>query len=200
MAKHGPIPGITGAILVGGKSSRMGRDKAFLEVGGHPLVAIATDVLRRVFERVILAGDDGRRFASLGLPSFPDRIPGSALGGLLTALSSASDEWVFVVPCDLPEPSESLIRRVCSLREGHDAVVPRNGEGIEPLFACYHRRCIPVIEDFLAAGSLRFTGVLERLRVHWLEGADLAEADGSGRSFVNLNTPEDVARFRAAGS
>ena len=77
---------ITGVILVGGKSRRMGRDKAFLDVAGKSLFERVLEVFRESFDRIVLVGDREERFAAYGLPVLPDIYPGSSLGGLYTGL------------------------------------------------------------------------------------------------------------------
>src|SRR6266496_3487290 len=133
---------ITGVILVGGKSRRMGRDKAFLEVSGKPLFERVLTVFRESFDRIVLVGDREDRFTGYGLPVVPDIYPGSALGGLYTGLHHATTEYVFVAPCDLIFPDGELLRYLCSLKDGYDAVVAAPGHGFEPLFALYAKSCL----------------------------------------------------------
>ena len=93
---------ITGVILVGGKSRRMGRDKAFLQIVGKTLFERVLEIFRESFDRIVLVGDRAERFAAYDLPVLPDIYPGSALGGLYTALYHAETEYIFVSSCDLP--------------------------------------------------------------------------------------------------
>lgn len=184
---------ITGVILVGGKSNRMGRDKAFLEFAGKPLLERAVGLFRESFERVTLAGGPVERFAGYGLPVLRDIFPGSALGGLYTGLYHAETEYIFVSPCDLPFPSKSVLRYLCSLRNGHDAVVPVTRHGFEPLFALYAKKCLDPMKRLLESGNLCVYNFYPRIKVRHVSSEELAPLDKEGKSFLNINTPEEYA-------
>ena len=186
---------ITGIILVGGKSRRMGRDKAFLKVGGKPLFEITLELFRGHFAQILLVGNREERFAPYGLPVVPDIFPGSSLGGLYTGLYAAQTEHVFVSSCDLPYPSAKVLRYLCSLREGFDAVVVSTGYGYEPLFALYSKRCLAPIKALLDAGEFCAYAYYPQIRVRYVPTEELAPFDLDGRAFLNLNTPEEFARI-----
>lgn len=185
------IADVTGVILVGGRSRRMGRDKALLPLGGKPLAERVMDAFRQVFRRTILVGDRGERFASSGLPVFPDIHPGSALGGLHTGLVRAGTPFIFVSACDVPWPDPRVIARICSLREGYDVVVPRTEGGIDPLFAVYGTGCLPAMERMLREGNYRIYDFYPEVRTRHVDQAELADLVTPGRTFVNVNTPEE---------
>jgi molybdenum cofactor guanylyltransferase len=186
---------ITGIILVGGKSRRMGKDKAFLEVGGKPLFEISLDLFRAHFARVILVGNRPERFAAYGLPVVPDIFPGSSLGGLYTGLQSAQTDQVFVSSCDLPYPSPEVLRYLCSLREGFDAVVASTKYGFEPLFALYAKSCLAPIKALLESGECCAYAYYPQIRVRYVPPEELAPFDRDGKAFLNLNTPEEFAKL-----
>ncbi|HET6418645.1 MAG TPA: molybdenum cofactor guanylyltransferase [Geobacteraceae bacterium] len=186
---------ITGVILVGGKSRRMGRDKAFLEVAGRPLVERVLDVFRENFERVILVGDREERFAGFGLPILADIYPGSALGGIFTGLHAAGTSCVFVAPCDLPFPNARVLRYLCSLGYGFDAVVPKTAIGYEPLFALYSKTCLAPIRKQLESGDFRAYAYYPQVRVRYVPYEELAHLDRDGKAFLNINTPEELAEI-----
>lgn len=185
---------ITGVILVGGKSRRMGRDKAFLEIAGRPLFEIVLELFRDHFSRVLLVGNRGERFASYGLPVLPDIYPGSSLGGLYTGLYHAETEHVFVSSCDLPFPSAAVLRHLCSLKEGFDAVVPSTNYGYEPLFALYSKSCLAPIKAQLETGEFCAFAYYPQVKIRYVPPEELAPLDADGRAFLNLNTPEEFAR------
>jgi molybdopterin-guanine dinucleotide biosynthesis protein A len=189
------IHDMTGVILVGGKSRRMGKDKAFLKVAGTPLFERVLEVFRESFERVLLVGDREERFAGYGLPVVPDIYPGSALGGLYTGLSQAPSEHIFVASCDLPFPNGALLRHLCSLREGYDAVVPLTADGYEPLFAVYAKSCLGPMQALLESGNFCVYDFYPQVRVRYVSSAELAHLDRDGRAFVNLNTPEELEKI-----
>ncbi len=188
-----PHRDITGVILVGGKSRRMGRDKAFLEVAGRPLFEIVLDLFRESFSRVLLVGNRGERFAGYGLPVVPDIYPGSSLGGLYTGLHHAETDRVFVSSCDLPFPSAKVLRHLCSLGEGHDAVVPSTSYGYEPLFALYAKSCLAPIKAQLDSGEFCAFSYYPQVNVRYVPPQELAPFDRDGKAFLNLNTPEEFA-------
>ena len=186
---------ITGVILIGGKSRRMGRDKAFLEVAGKTLFERVLEVFRESFAQVVLVGNREERFAGYGLPVVPDIFPGSSLGGLYTGLYHAETEYVFVSSCDLPFPSTEILRYLCSLKDGFDAVVPTTPHGYEPLFAVYSKTCLGPIRTLLESGDCCAYAYFPQVRVRYVPLEELAHLDRDGRAFVNVNTPEDFAKI-----
>lgn len=185
---------ITGVILIGGLSSRMGRDKAFLEVGGKTIFERVLEVFSANFSEVALVGNRPDRFQAYRLPVFPDIYTGSALGGLYTGLYHAESEYVFVSSCDLPYPSSAVLRYLCSLRQGFDAVVPSTQHGFEPLFALYSKSCLGAIKALLDRGECCAYAYYPEINVRHVLPAELAPFDPEGTSFINVNTPQEYAR------
>lgn len=191
---------VTGVILVGGKSSRVGRDKAFLPIGGIPVFERVLEVLRKQLEDVILVGDRPERFAKYGLPVYPDLYTGSSLGGLYTGLRVSGTPYIFAAPCDLPFASGGLLRHMISLREGYDVVVPMTSGSPEPLFALYSKDCLDPMRELLESGDFRIFDFYPRVRVRRVQGAELLPFDRSGRAFLNVNTPEEYERALHEGT
>lgn len=179
---------ITGVILVGGKSSRMGRDKAMLPLYGTILIDKVLDTLKAGLQCVILVGDHPERFEGYGLKIYPDIFPGSSLGGLYTALSRAETPYIFASACDLPFASPSVIRLILSLGEGFDAVVPLNGGYPEPLFALYNKNCLEPMKKLLDARNHRIYDFYPQVRIRYVTPEELASVGGTGRNFLNVNT------------
>ncbi len=186
---------ITGVILVGGKSRRMGQDKAFMKVEGRPIIERVMALFRECFVQVVLAGDREERFADYCLPVMPDIYPGSALGGLYTGLHNAETEYIFVASCDLPCPNSEVLRYLCTLRNGYDAVVPTNINGYEPLFALYAKSCLGPIRTLLDSGDCCAYSYYPQVRVRYVPYEELARFDRDGRAFLNINTPEEFAKI-----
>ena len=182
---------ITGVILVGGKSRRMGRDKAFLEVGGKTLFERVLEAFRENFSRILLVGDRAERFVRYALPVYADLYPGSALGGLYTGLHYAETDHVFVSSCDLAFPSSGVIRHLCSLTGACDAVVPKFAHGYEPLFAAYSKNCLVPMKSLLEERNYCVYDVYPQLKVRDVAGDELEAVAGSPQAFLNLNTPEE---------
>lgn len=186
---------ITGVILVGGKSRRMGKDKAFLKVEGTSFFERILNVFRESFNQVVLAGDREERFADYGLPVFQDIYPGSSLGGLYTGLYNAETKYIFVSSCDLPFPNLEVLRYLCSLKDGFDAVVPSTIYGYEPLFALYSKSCLEPIRTSLYSGECCAYAYYPKVRVRYVPTEELSLFDLSGRAFMNINTPEEFAKI-----
>lgn len=186
---------ITGVILIGGKSRRMGRDKAFLEVAGQPLFEIVLELFREHFDRVLLVGNREERFAPYGLPVVPDIYPGSSLGGLYTGLHHAETDHVFVSSCDLPYPNAEVLRYLCSLKDGYDAVVPSTSYGYEPLFALYAKSSLAPIRAQLEKGEFCAFAYYPQISIRYVSPEELAPFDRDGRAFLNLNTPQEYAKI-----
>jgi len=188
---------VSGAVLTGGASTRMGSDKAHLAIGG---VASATRVARclaLLCEDVVLVGGDppadapGRRA--------PDGDgPRSALRGLVAALEATRAERVLVVATDLPLVHETLLLGLCAWPEA-EAVLARDSEGPQPLCAVYRREpVLAAAERRLAAGSrLALRELLAELDAKVLPGDVQAALDPAGTALWNVNTPEDLARAEA---
>jgi molybdopterin-guanine dinucleotide biosynthesis protein len=187
------VEDVTGVILAGGKSRRMGRDKARLPVAGQDLFERVLAVLQGLFPRVLIAGDRPD-LARPGLPAFADRYPGSALGGLYTGLQAAATPYIFVAACDMPHPDPELIRTLCALRQGQDLVVIRTADGLEPLFAVYGKNCLEPMRALLEAGNFRIYDFYDQVRVRYVGEEELPA--GWRRALSNINTPQDYAALK----
>jgi len=193
---------ITGVVQAGGKSTRMGGDpKALMELGGRPIVARVLDVVRQVTERVLLVTNTPELYAFLGLPMVPDVFPeGGSLGGIYSGLRAAPGEAAFTVACDMPFLSAPVARLVLARAGEADVVAPRIGEQWETLHACYGKACLGPMERRLREGQLRITGFFEDVRVLAITEAEVAAVGDPARVFMNVNTPDELARARALGA
>ena len=193
---------ITGVIQAGGKSTRMGGDpKALMELGGRPIVARVLDVVRQVTERVLLVTNTPELYAFLGLPMVPDVFPeGGSLGGIYSGLRAAPGEAAFTVACDMPFLSAPVARLVLARAGEADVVAPRIGAQWETLHACYGKACLGPMERRLREGQLRITGFFEDVRVLAITEAEVAAVGDPARVFMNVNTPDELARARALGA
>jgi molybdopterin-guanine dinucleotide biosynthesis protein A len=184
-----------GAIVAGGKSSRMGYDKALLEWEGNSLIQIVVETVSAVCDKLIIIADNGERFLSLGLEIYPDKISGMGpLGGIYTALEVSEGEKVFCVGCDMPFLDAGVIRGMLDISEEYDVVVPYLDDGFHPLHAVYSRNCIKPIRDTLESASPRVTGFFDRVRVRTVGEDDFPTLS---YSLTNLNTPADLEKYLA---
>jgi len=195
----GTLATISAALLTGGASSRMGCDKAHLEIDGLPLASRISRLLAALFEDVLIVG--GNPPATARGRRVPDpEGPQCALRGVVAALAAASCERVLLVATDLPLLSADLLLALVAWPEA-DAVVPRTASGLHPLCALYRRDpVLAVARARLAEGRLALQGLLDAVDTTALEEADLARVDPDGNALSNVNTPEDLARARALGS
>lgn len=189
---------ISVAVLAGGKSRRMGRDKSTLLLGDRPLIQHGIARLAALRLPLLLISNTPDQHRQFGLPIFADRYPDAgALGGLATALYHSTTDYTLCVACDLPFLNSALLRYLLTLCTGAAAIVPRVGGQDQNLHAVYHRRCLPIMETQIAAGHLRISDLFAQLDVRWVTAAETAAFDPDGRAFMNVNTPEDLALAQA---
>jgi len=188
---------LTICVQAGGESRRMGQDKALMPFLGRPLIQRVIDRLSPIANEVILTTNNPDKYRFLELPLFPDLKPGrGSLGGLYTALSSATCEIVGVVACDMPFASPKLIEAAGRLlvEEAADVVIPDSGGGLEPMHAVYRRKtCLPAIESAIEADKWKLISWFPQVKVRVLQPEDVKGYDPSGLAFWNLNTPEEFA-------
>ena len=183
---------LDGAILAGGRSERMGRDKFELSLGGRPIVKRIGDAMAPLVERVRVVGVD--RPLS-GFAAQPDILPGKGpLSGIHAALATAIAPAVIVVACDLPFVTTRFLRGLVDrLDDGVDAVVPRVSGQLVPVCAVYRASCVAPLEARLDDDELAAHRFVEALSARYVENAALAELDPNALCLKNLNTPEDYA-------
>lgn len=198
----------TGILLAGGKSSRMRRNKAFLELNGEPLVARSLHVLREIFAEVLISSNDPHLYATYGVRVVPDLVQGRGpVGGLQAGLKAASFDYVFFVACDMPFLEPKLIRLLSLWAGEYDVVVPQIEGKLNPLHAFYGRTCLPYVEKYLEAGRLKIIDFYPECKVRYVGPEEMAQAFGTGagenaaagekaaaerleQAFLNVNTPE----------
>lgn len=188
------IADCTALILAGGDSKRMGRDKTRLPFGDRSLLQHMIDAVRPQFPRILVSVRDGR--SDIRVPQVRDRTMGKGpLAGLCAGLTRVDTPWVFAVAADMPFISPALIARLARERHHHQAAVPVIDGFPQPLTAFYARTAVGEMQRTLETGddcSLR--GLLKRLDVNWIDAESLRDADPALRSFVDLDTPEDLAQ------
>jgi len=187
---------VTGALLLGGESRRMGRDKARLEIEGEPAAVVLARRLAAFCGELLLVGGEAPAAAPGRRVSDPPG-PSSALRGLLGALRAADGSRVLVVATDYYGFGVPLGLALLAFPEA-EAVVPRRAEQIHPLCALYQREpARAAAEAVFARGELALRAMLDRLAVRWIEGADLLPFAEGGRALANVNTPEELHAFRS---
>lgn len=179
-------------ILAGGKSSRMGADKAFLEFGGRTLLDRALAVTVAVCDRLTIVGDPAK-FANYGAV-VADVFSGCGpLAGIHAALAQSTAELNLIVAVDMPFVSAELVAFLFTAAEKDNAIVtvPRTGKGLQPLCAVYQREFAEVAERALQAGKYKIDGTFSSVSTHVIDERTLEAAGFSERNFFNVNTPEE---------
>ena len=189
---------MTCAILSGGKSTRMGRDKATIRVGETSLIGHTYAVAKEIFTDIMVVSSlhtsiDGvaARIVHDALP-----IPGS-LTGIASALLNADTPYVFVLGCDMPFLSHAAILYMIDQVHGEHVIIPRTEAGFEPLHAIYHRSCLSPMLTVLERGHMKVTDLFALLRVRALPSNPLFLNRGVS-VFTNVNTREDLSRAEKA--
>jgi molybdopterin-guanine dinucleotide biosynthesis protein A len=180
-------------ILAGGKSIRMGQDKAFIEVDGIPIILRIFAVLDRLFDEMIIVTNEKEPYEKLGIPVYSDLVSGQgALGGLYTGLICSSFSYSFCVACDMPFLSQPLIRYLVGRIDQYDAVVPHTSDGLQPLHAIYSKNCLEPIRRALGLGITKIVDVYPLIRLGIVDEKEFLAVDPEKKSFTNVNTPEDL--------
>jgi molybdenum cofactor guanylyltransferase len=181
-------------ILSGGKSSRMGTNKALLKIHEKTNIERIKDELKHVFDDIILVTNDPETYQFLNMKTVPDQFPGSGpLAGMHAGLEASDYEENFVVACDMPFVSAELAANLVSALKHHEAVVPVVEGKQHPLFAAYQKRAAQEAKSCIEEGSLRMKHLLDRLDVRYLDEGDLKlYCEGRiDRVFFNMNRPEE---------
>jgi len=200
------IPNMTGVLIAGGQSRRMGRDKRFLELGGQTLLQRALSVLQGLFAEVLVAlAEPLPQLAGPGYRVVTDLIPDCAtLGGLYTGLASASHARIFAVGCDMPFLNPEAIKRLAGIGAQADIAIPKLATGLQPMHAVYSKSCLLHLERMAKSKELKVQALadVQGLTVKLVFEKDFLDIDPQLLSFFNINTPADLefARKLLAGS
>lgn len=177
-----------GFVLVGGRSSRMGRDKALLPLRGRTMVEVVAAAVAGAAGSATLIGNPDC-YGRLGFPVIPDERSGlGPLGGIATALAASHAHWNLIAACDMPNLTTPFLESLFNAAEdgGGDCLLPEANGLPEPLCAVYHVRCLPAIREAIDRGVRKVTDGLSGLRVARLNSHAI-------NHFCNINTPEDWA-------
>ena len=189
---------VTGVILAGGRSRRMGQNKALMLLGDEPVIVHVIRQMELVTDELLLITNEPDLYTTLKLPMYMDILPEmGTLGGLHAGLTYAANRTVLCVGCDMPLLQPNLLSHLTTLLDDYDAVVPyvemtdRSTTVFQTLSAVYSKRCLPVIDGMLAAGELRVHALYDRIDTRTVQPHEWQTLDPQGLSFFNINTPED---------
>ena len=185
---------MTGIILAGGKNSRMGVNKAFLEIEGKRLIDNILDVYQKIFTEIIIVTND-----PLPYTDFPDTVVVTdiykgkgSLGGIYTGLFYAAYDYSFVAACDMPSLNKDFILYMTEQTGKHDIIVPEISEEFQALHAIYSRRCLPDIKKMILSDKLKIAGLFKETRTLIITEEKIKPFNKDGRLFLNINTLEDL--------
>lgn len=182
---------MTGIILAGGKNSRIGTKKAFLNIGGGTIIENTLSKYKKIFKEVIIVSNTTEDYSQLDARIVRDIIPQRGpLGGLYTGLMMSKYNKCFVSACDMPFVNESLIHYITGF-DGYDLVVPVIKGKYEPLFALYTKNCLKVLEGQLKEGNLKLIDAFSKLGRKEINLEELLGSEEKMISLFNINTTED---------
>ena len=188
---------ITGIILCGGKSIRMGENKAFIQIEGVPIINRIYDLFKVLFREVIIVTNQKDLFSHFHSKIYSDLIPGKgALGGLYTGILLSSFQYCFCVACDMPFIQKPLVQYLIENIDDADVVVPQTKDGLEPLHAIYSKNCVKPIRKMIDEGKSKIVDIYDQVKVKIVDEKDFLRFDPSGESFINVNTPEELCSIR----
>lgn len=186
------------AILAGGKSKRMGQNKALLKLNGISILQRVINTVNPLTNDLFLVTNSPDIYHDFALPMVPDIIPHkAALGGIYTAIEHAKNDWVFVVACDMPLLNPKAITFLADQRQGADIVVPLIETNPETLHAFYKKSCLPAIEKPLQNNNLKIIGFFDDVSVKYIDKQMLKPITTNFDFLINLNTPQELNRIKS---
>jgi len=191
-----PIKNCTCVILAGGESRRMGQDKASVLLADDSLLNHVICRVQPLFEKMLISVRESREH--LLIPQLCDSINDAGpMTGIATALERVDSQWVFAIACDMPFVSSGLVDAMAEKRDDHDMVVPFVGGSLQPLAAFYSKSCVPCMQSQLERGDRSLKSLIRKLDASIFTEGECKRYDPDLRSFLDLDTPEDVARVRS---
>ena len=191
------IQGVTGVILAGGESRRMGSDKSLLPLTGARFIDHVYRSMAELFNEVIIVTNSPGLYKEIPCRKVPDiYYAQGALAGLHSGLLHAKSDKIFVVACDMPFITPAVVKEICAHGDEGDVVIPYSSNGHEPLHALYTKSCLPAMEEVLDNGVKRIIKFFDKVKPVALPFETILQLDPEERSFQNINTPEDYFRLR----
>jgi len=189
---------VTAIVLAGGKSSRLGRDKALEILGGKTLIERVIGSLSQLGDEIIVVTASSDQLPDLNVGRVLDTYPRTgAKVGLCTGLNASSSFYSLVVACDMPFLNIDLLRHLIDSAQGFDAVIPRIGDKIEPLHAVYSKNCIPVMEEHIRKGKMKISDLFDEINVRYAESDEIERYDPQHLSLFNINSEADLKHAQA---
>ncbi len=188
-----PLP-VTGIVLCGGKSSRMGRQKAFLPYAGKTFIEHRFQSMKNLFAEVFLVTNHPDSYSHLSIDVVRDIIPDRGpLVGILSGLLVSQFDHAFVIACDMPLVDNKLMRQMASRRWGTDVLVLAHPDGVEPLLGIYSKRCIQPLEEAVFAGIRNAATFLGGVNARTYRLPESDSQQGKLPAYFNVDTPQDYS-------
>lgn len=195
---------MTGIILAGGKSSRMGTNKALLKINGKTIVEILISKMQELFTETIIVTNSIEEYKFIvecgrykKVRIIRDIVPDmGSLSGLHSGLVDSKSKYNFIVACDMPFINQDVILYMLEESKGYDVVIAERNSRLQPFCAVYSKNCIKPIKDEVLKNNLRVRDFFKYVKVKVITEKEAARYDLDGLSFVNINTPEDHNRFK----
>lgn len=186
---------ISAVVLAGGRSRRLGQDKAFIEIAGKPLIERVLQAIAPLSDDLVIVANQPEAYDYLRVRVIGDIYPGkAALGGIYSGLLVAQHAQAFVLGCDMPFLNPALLQYMIALAPGHPIVIPCYDGHLEPLHAIYHKMCLEPMAKLIAANQLQIANVLRHAPIRYIGPEELDRFDPDRLSFFNINTPQDLER------
>jgi len=175
----------------------MGKNKAFIEIDGVPIIRRIYNLFETLFSEILIVTNETELFQNFEAKIYPDLIPNrGALGGLYTGISYSSFQHAFCVACDMPFLRGPVIRYLTEKIEDYDVVVPRTPDGLEPLHAIYSKKCSDSIRKIMEQKQSKIIDLYPMVKVNIVEENEFRSLDPERESFLNVNTPEDLGLIK----
>ncbi|HBO85039.1 MAG: hypothetical protein A2073_05005 [Deltaproteobacteria bacterium GWC2_42_11] len=182
---------MTGIILAGGKSSRMGFNKAFIEVNGVRIIERTVNLFKEIFNEVMIITNTPLEYEEFDVRTATDLIRGAgALGGIYTGIFHAASSRVFAAACDMPFLDKDTITKMLNMLMEGNGIVPFVDSRLHPLHAIYSRNCLKHMENAIKSGDLRITNLIKKLHIKTVE--DIFAAEPASLSIRNINTIQEL--------
>ena len=187
---------ISGIILAGGLSKRLGRDKSIEPIENQTLLSRIHKKLLQITNDitvVVNTEEKARKIPICNIKIVLDQYPNcGSLGGIFTGLNHAQQNWSLVVACDMPFINTKLIEKMIELRTGHDAVVPYLDDFPEPTHALYSKKCLPHIKKYLDKNQLKISNFFKEVNIKKLNNQIIKKHDPDLLSFFNINNEKEL--------
>ena len=180
---------VSGFVFAGGKSRRMGTDKALLEIDQQPILLRMIKLIEPFCESVAISGQNDD-YSVFNVKMVPDEFSGiGPISGIYSCLKHSSNDWNLIISVDVPFVNREFIRLLISKANDSDCVIPKHDSGIEPLIALYHKSALKVVDEMIQSGEYKLMNLIGKLNSSYLDCTELLLE--YPKLFHNLNSPAD---------